>query len=198
MSARRGMLLLAVAVVVGLTGCGKEEAKKARRELEDAKANLSKLQEQVDATQKSFNELETQYKGVKDELAAAKKATDDVKTQLLAAQKQLASANDSSSAELTNARKQIASLQEKIVDLKQRYTVSVTEQKTAQTMAGKYIRENARLKSELEKKQEEIRQLRGIKPSSSDTPANPANENLPKIPSTAPKKKLPDPTNSSE
>jgi len=198
MNTRSGLLLAVTAVMVGLAGCGKEEAKKARQELEDAKASLTKLQEQVDATQKSFTELETQHKSVKDELAAAQKAVHDAGTQQKAAEKRLADANEAAAAKLADAQKQIGTLQKQVADLKKAHSISETERKSAEAMAGKLLRENNTLKTEIRKQQEEIRQLRGIKPSAADMPTKPGNENLPRIPASAPVEKLPDPTNPSE
>lgn len=199
MNTRNGMLLLAMtAVMLGAAGCGREEAEKAQKELDDAKASLAKLQDEVKATQKSFSDLETRYKDATEELRTARKSAADVKTRLKAVEKQSASARDDANAKLADAQTQIDALKNQIVQLKKDYSICQTEQKSAVAMAAQLRRENTQLRADLEKRQEEVRQLRGIKPSPTDKPAKADDENLPKIPPSAPTEKLPDPTNPSE
>lgn len=199
MNTRYGLMLLALTVLtLGVIGCGREEAEKAKKELEETKISLAKLQDEVKATKKAFTELEEQYKGVNEELQAAKKSTLDAKSKLQAVEKQLADAKEDAKQKQSAAGKEINDLKKQVADLKKANSISVTEQKSAVALAAKLRRENTQLQSDVEKLQEEVRQLRGIKPSATDKPADADDENLPKIPTTAPVKKLPDPTNPEE
>lgn len=199
MNTRSGILLLAVAaVMVSLVGCGRKEAEQTKKELEEAKAGLAKLQDEVKSTQESLAELEKQYKGVNDELQAAKKSALDAKSKLQAAERQFAAAGDDAKEKLAASGKEIDGLKEQLEKLNKKYSICLTEQKSATALAAKLRRENTQMKKDVQTLREEVRQLRGIKPSPTDTPADPDDENLPKIPASAPVEDVPDPTNPTE
>jgi chromosome segregation ATPase len=199
MNTRSGIVLAAITVVMlGAVGCGRKEAEQAKKELEAAKADLAKLQDEVKSTQQSFGELEKQYTSTNQELQAAKKAALAAKSKLQAVERQLAAADEDAKGKLAAAQKQINDLKQQIKQWQKKYSICLTEQKSATALAAKLRRENTRMKSDLEKQREEIRQLRGIKPSPTDKPADPDDENLPKIPASAPVEEVPDPTNPPE
>lgn len=195
MNVRSGMLVLLIAAgMLGLVGCGREEAQKAKKELDDAKTQLAKLQDEVKSTRKSFDDLQKKYTSMTGDLETARNATLQARSKRKASERKMDQMKDDLEEKLSAAEKQIETLKKEITGLQKAQSVSETTRKSAENVAAKYRRENIQLRKDLQILQEEVRQLRGIKPSPKDKPGSAASVNLPRMPASAPTETLPDPT----